>query len=63
MERRILFISLLPTIALAFALAVGDSEDQSPSRGEVTRIGTTVVEPADVARRQAQMATLADVAP
>lgn len=60
MERRILFVSLLPTIALAFALAAGD--DPSPSGGEMTRVGTTVVEPAEVARGQARMATLSDVA-
>ncbi len=64
MERRILFISLLPTVALAFALAAGDGDgdDASPLPGEMTRIGSTVVEPAQLPRDHAQVATLFDVA-
>lgn len=48
MELRILFISLLPTVALAGALAAGSPEDE-PRPGDptvATRVGTTVVVPA-----------------
>ena len=49
METRILFLSLLPTIALAGALIAG--EDASSRSGghpeaEPERVGVTVVEPA-----------------
>jgi hypothetical protein len=56
MELRILFLSLLPTVALAGALAAGAVDDETRPRdaelaarigeirvGEATRVGTTVV--------------------
>lgn len=54
MELKILFLSLLPTIALAGALAAGTVDDEPRTHGaettaragKTTRVGTTVVAPA-----------------
>jgi hypothetical protein len=48
MELRILFISLLPTVALAGALAAGSVEEDARPAGPqaAARVGTTVVVPA-----------------